>query len=90
MPGLDHGDVSEYGSSVMRVFRSAAVYGVTALWDGQRRHAEADAVGPTPLLSMSLLDDHDLNVQVATAAASSSRQGSSANARWVALAMRRI
>ena len=40
------------------------VYGVTALWDGQPRQVEADAMGPTPLAGMSLLDDHDLRIQV--------------------------
>ena len=40
------------------------VYGVTALWDGQPRYVDADAVGPTPLAGMSLLDDHDLSIQV--------------------------
>ena len=41
------------------------VYGVTTLWDGQPRHVEADAVGPTPLAGMSLLDRHNLNIDVA-------------------------
>ena len=40
------------------------IYGVTMLWDGQPRYVDADAVGPTPLAGMSLLDDHDLSIQV--------------------------
>ena len=40
------------------------VYGVTALWDGQPRYVEADAVGPTPLAGMLLLDAHSLYVEV--------------------------
>ena len=42
------------------------IYGVTILWDGQPRYVDvdADAVGPTPLAGMSLLDDHDLSIQV--------------------------
>ena len=39
-------------------------YGVTALWDGQPRHVEADAVGDTPLVGMQLLDRHSLYVEV--------------------------
>ena len=41
-----------------------SVYRVTALWDGQPRYVEADAVGSTPLVGMSLLDRHDLSIQV--------------------------
>ena len=41
------------------------VYGVTTLWDGQPRYVEADAVGPTPLAGMSLLDRHNLSIDVA-------------------------
>ena len=41
------------------------VYGVTALWDGQPRYVEADAVGPTPLIGMLLLERHHLNIEVA-------------------------
>lgn len=40
------------------------VYGVTAFWDGQPRYVEADAVGPTPLAGMALLDGHNLNIDV--------------------------
>ena len=40
------------------------IYGVTVLWDGQPRYVDADAVGPTPLVGMSLLDDHGLSIQV--------------------------
>ena len=40
------------------------VYGVTLLWDGQPRYVDADAVGPTPLASMYLLDRHNLNIDV--------------------------
>jgi hypothetical protein len=38
---------------------------VTVLWDGQERHVEVDAVNATPLVGMSLLDGHDLHIQVA-------------------------
>ena len=41
-----------------------SVYLVTALWDSRPRHIEADAVGSTPLVGMSLLDDHNLSIQV--------------------------
>ncbi len=40
------------------------IYGVTMLWGGQPRHVDADAVGPTPLAGMLLLDRHDLSIQV--------------------------
>ena len=41
-----------------------AVHGATALWDGQPRYVEVDAVGPTPLAGMALLDRHNLNIEV--------------------------
>ena len=37
---------------------------VTVLWDGQPRHIKADATGSTPLVSMLLLDGHNLNIDV--------------------------
>ena len=40
------------------------VYGVTVLWEGQLRYVEADAVGPTPLAGMALLDSHSLYVEI--------------------------
>ena len=40
------------------------MYGVTALWEGQPRYVEADAVGPAPLAGMALLDGHNLNIDV--------------------------
>ncbi len=40
------------------------VHGVTALWDGRPRYVDADAVGPTPLIGMLLLAEHDLNIRV--------------------------
>ena len=40
------------------------VHDVTVLWDGTPRDIEADAVGPTPLAGMLLLDDHSLYVEV--------------------------
>ena len=40
------------------------VYGVTVLWDGALREVEADAVGPAPLVGMSLLERHNLSVEV--------------------------
>lgn len=42
------------------------VHDATVLWDGTPRDIEADAVGPTPLVGMSLLDNYDLNIQVRT------------------------
>ena len=41
------------------------VYGVTALWDGLPRYVEIGAVGDDPLIGMSMLVGHDLNVKVA-------------------------
>ena len=40
------------------------IYGVTMLWDGLPRYVDADAVGPTPLAGMSLLDRQNLNIEV--------------------------
>ncbi len=40
------------------------VYGVTVLWNGQSRHVETGAVGVDPLVGMSLLDSHNLNIDV--------------------------
>ena len=40
------------------------VHGVTLVWDGQPRYVEAGAVGVDPLVGMSLLEDHDLSIQV--------------------------
>ena len=40
------------------------VYGVTVLWDGRPRYIDADAVGPTPLIGMLLLAEHDLSIRV--------------------------
>ena len=39
-------------------------YGVDVLWDGQRRHIEADAADTTPLVGMRLLDGHSLYMEV--------------------------
>ena len=41
-----------------------AVHRVTAVWDGNPRNIEADAVGATPLVGMALLDSHSLYVEV--------------------------
>ena len=41
-----------------------SVYRATVLWDSKPLRIEADAVGSTPLVGMSLLDDHDLSIQV--------------------------
>ena len=41
------------------------VYGVTMLWDDHSRYVDADAVGPTPLIGMMLLDAHSLYLEVA-------------------------
>ena len=40
------------------------VYGVTLLWNGQLRHVEIGAVGVDPLVGKSLLDSHNLNIDV--------------------------
>ena len=40
------------------------VYDATVLWDGQPRYVESGAVGVDPLVGMSLLDRHDLSIQV--------------------------
>ena len=40
------------------------VYGVTVLWDGQPRVVVAYASDTTPLIGMSLLHRHNLNVEV--------------------------
>ena len=40
------------------------VHDVIVLWDGMPRDIEADAVGPTPLAGMALLDSHSLYVEV--------------------------
>ena len=39
-------------------------YGVSVLWDGQRRHIAADAADSSPLVGMRLLDSHSLFVEV--------------------------
>ena len=40
------------------------VYGVTVLWDGQAREVVAYASDTTPLIGMSLLHRHNLNIDV--------------------------
>ena len=40
------------------------IHDATVIWAGMRRDIEADAVGPTPLAGMSLLDSHSLYVEV--------------------------
>ena len=40
------------------------VYGVTVLWDGQPREVVAYASDTTPLIGMSLLHRHNLNIEV--------------------------
>ena len=39
-------------------------YGVSVLWDGQRRYVAADAADTTPLVGMRLLDSHSLHIEV--------------------------
>ena len=39
-------------------------YGVTVFWDGQSRFVNADEADAAPLLGMSMLDNHDLSIQV--------------------------
>ena len=40
------------------------VYAVTVVWNGQLRHVETGAVGVDPLVGMSLLDSHNLSIDV--------------------------
>ena len=40
------------------------VHDVTVIWDGEPRAIEANAVGSMPMAGMSLLDGHDLHVEV--------------------------
>ena len=40
------------------------VYDATVLWNGRPRYVESGAVGTNPLVGMSLLDRHDLSIQV--------------------------
>ena len=39
-------------------------YGATVLWDGQLRFVDVDEADATPLVGMSMLDHHDLSIQV--------------------------
>ena len=39
-------------------------YGVTVFWEGQSRFVDADEADAVPLLGMSMLDNHDLSIQV--------------------------
>ena len=41
-----------------------SVHRVTVLWGSGQRHIETDAVGSMPLVGMSLLNEHDLSIQV--------------------------
>ncbi len=40
------------------------VYDVTVLWDGIARYVSANVADSAPLVGMSLLDSHDLSIQV--------------------------
>ena len=40
------------------------VHDVTVLWDDQPRHIKADATGSTSFMGMTMLDDHNLNIEV--------------------------
>ena len=39
-------------------------HGVTVFWDGQSRFVDADEADAAPLLGMSMLDNHDLRIEV--------------------------
>ena len=39
-------------------------YGAKVLWDGESRFVDADEADATPLIGMSLLDRHNLNIDV--------------------------
>ena len=41
------------------------VHVATVVWNGRPRYVDIDAVGVAPLVGMSLLDNHNLNVEVA-------------------------
>ena len=41
-----------------------STYDATVFWDGALREVEADALGPTPLAGMALLDGHELCLAV--------------------------
>ena len=41
-----------------------STYDATVLWDGALREVEADALGPTPLAGMALLEGHELCLAV--------------------------
>ena len=43
---------------------SFEVYDVAVLWDGQPRDVYTYAADSTPLIGMSLLDTHNLNIEV--------------------------
>ena len=62
--GLPHRGYGEASLADGRVVEFD-VYGVTALWDGQPRHIEADEADCAPLVGMRMLDRHNLNVDVA-------------------------
>ena len=40
------------------------VHDATVLWDGQPRHVRVDAADATPLVGMTLLEGHDLHIDV--------------------------
>ena len=39
-------------------------YGATVLWNGEQRFVDADEADATPLIGMSLMDRHNLNIDV--------------------------
>ena len=39
-------------------------YGVTVFWEGQSKFIDADEADAVPLLGMSMLNNHDLSIQV--------------------------
>ncbi len=41
-----------------------STYDATVSWDGAMRRVEADALGPTPLAGMALLEGHELCLSV--------------------------
>ena len=60
LPHRGYGEASLADGSVVEF----DIYGVTVLWDGQRRHIEADEANTIPLVGMMLLDGHNLNIDV--------------------------
>ena len=60
LPHRGYGEASLADGSIVEF----DICGVTVLWDGLPRHTEADEADSIPLVSMRLLDRHNLSVDV--------------------------